>query len=277
MTPADFHIVAKEVYINLAHINRYLGKAKISSKLLPTDTSSIDLPGALLALAKETDTKITIESNNTDSAERPSAEDIDTLFDTIRTRSSTTGSNNNKQHRQGSVKKTAPTPLQQSRLLNETNLLSNTNVPALTNSCSDLTKQSAIDEDALVDRLRQAICMLGSIENGNILSIDLGVLHQQFRREWSSIAKACRNVESLLEKFQKQKAEDDGPNTVKKEPLIGIELVNAMKQLQTKLHYTVLVKKSEVMPDLTKTLSHEVFPLSECLDMIDETISQKQL
>uniref|UniRef100_A0A182NPU5 Uncharacterized protein n=1 Tax=Anopheles dirus TaxID=7168 RepID=A0A182NPU5_9DIPT len=276
MTPVDFQVVAKEVYKNLDHINRYLGKAKIASKFLPNGTSSsADLPGALLALAKENDTDTTNGATGSDPAERPSEQEIDTLFDTIRSRSATAATNN-KHHRQGSVKKTATAPLQQSRLLNETNLLANS-TSVLTSSCADLTKYAAIDVDALVDRLRQAIGVLGSIENSQILSVDVVELHQRFRREWTSIVKTCRNVETLLDEFQQQ-AKGNGPNgTARKEPLISIEMVNAMKQLQTKLHHAVLVKKSEVLPDLTKTLSKEVFPLSECLDMIDETISQKQL
>ncbi|XP_035893546.1 uncharacterized protein LOC118503888 [Anopheles stephensi] len=282
MTPADFDSVAKHVYINQEHINRYLGKAKIASKFHNT---SEDLPGTLLGLTKEAVPEVAAKVF--DVLERPSEEEIDTLFDTIRSRSSTNSSSANKQtQRHGSFKKTTAAPLQQSRLLNETNLIAN-QTTSLTGSCSDMTalvnkssvlpsKQPSVDVDALVDRFRQSIKALDSIENGQIEVIDLAQIRQQFRREWASNLKACRNVEALLDEF-KQQTESNGSVTVKREPLISSELVKSMKQLQTKLHYAVSIKKADVLPDMTKTLSKDVFPLSECLDTIDETIRQKQL
>ncbi|XP_052889874.1 uncharacterized protein LOC128298172 [Anopheles moucheti] len=285
MTPADFDYVAKHVYINLEHINRYLGKAKIASKFLSNGTNADDLPETLLAITKEDVPESTSVAKVFDLLERPSEEEIDTLFETIRSRpSGANGSNKNQRH--GSFKKATAAPLQQSRLLNETNLITNS-LTSLGSSYTDLTgtvikstvppsKQSAIDVEALVDKFRQTISMLGSIENGTIENIDLAQIRQQFRREWASIMKACRNVEALLDDFRQQ-TEKNGSVAIKKEPLIGSELVKSMKQLQTKLHYAVSIKKAEVLPDMTKTLSKEVFPLSECLDTIDETIRQKQL
>ncbi|XP_050080839.1 uncharacterized protein LOC126568412 [Anopheles maculipalpis] len=280
MTPADFDSVAKHVYINLEHINRYLGKAKIASKF---HTTSDELPATLLALTKEDIPEVPVKAF--DPLERPSEEEIDTLFDTIRSRSSQTsnGTGANKQtQRHGSFKKTTAAPLQQSRLLNDTNLIANS-TSSLTGSCSDMTalvnkssKQPAIDVELLVDRLRQSIAALGAIENGKIECIDLAQMRQQFRREWAANLRACRNVEALLDEF-KQQTESNGSVTMKKEPLISSELVKSMKQLQTKLHYAISIKKADVLPDMTKTLSKDVFPLSECLDTIDETIREKQL
>uniref|UniRef100_A0A182SIY2 Uncharacterized protein n=1 Tax=Anopheles maculatus TaxID=74869 RepID=A0A182SIY2_9DIPT len=286
MTPADFDSVAKHVYINVEHINRYLGKAKIASKFHTNGPNCNDLPGTLLGLTEEDVPDAAVKVF--DLHERPSEEEIDTLFDTIRSRSSNSGSNNNNKQaqRHGSFKKTTAAPLQQSRLLNETNLIANSTT-SLTGSCPDMTalvnkssvppsKQPSIDVQALVDRFRQSISALGAIENGTIECVDLAQIRQQFRREWASTLKACRNVEALLDEF-KQQTESNGSVTVKKEPLISSELVKSMKQLQTKLHYAVTIKKADVLPDMTKTLSKDVFPLSECLDTIDETIRQKQL
>uniref|UniRef100_A0A8W7PBM5 Uncharacterized protein n=1 Tax=Anopheles coluzzii TaxID=1518534 RepID=A0A8W7PBM5_ANOCL len=296
MNPADFDIVAKHVYTNVDRINRYLGQAKIGSKFLPNGTTpdpTDDLPGALLALSKEETAEQVKTANGFDPLERPNEDEIDTLFDAIRSRPSsgtnsnsttTTNNNNAKAQRQGSCKKaTGAAPLQQSRILNETNLIANTTTNA-NGSCSDLTglinktaKQPPIDVEALVEKLRQAIDLLGTIENSEITTVDLAQIRNQFRREWSSSVKACRNVDAWVEDFKRQSEGSHGSATVKKEPLITSELVKSMKQLQTKLHYALSVRKAEVLPDLTKTLSKEVFPLSEYLDMIDETIRQKQL
>ncbi|XP_053660035.1 uncharacterized protein LOC128709076 [Anopheles marshallii] len=285
MTPADFDFVAKHVYINLEHINRYLGKAKIASKFLSDGTNADDLPETLLSITKEDVPEPTSVAKVFDLLERPSEEEIDTLFETIRSRpSGANGSNKNQRH--GSFKKATAGPLQQSRLLNETNLITNS-LTSLGSSYTDLTgavnkstvpppKQPTIDVEALVAKFRQTISMLDSIENGKIENIDLSQIRQQFRREWASTMKACRNVEALLDEFRQQ-SEKNGSVTIKKEPLISSELVKSMKQFQTKLHYAVSIKKAEVLPDMTKTLNKEVFPLSECLDTIDETIRQKQL
>uniref|UniRef100_A0A182MF95 Uncharacterized protein n=1 Tax=Anopheles culicifacies TaxID=139723 RepID=A0A182MF95_9DIPT len=286
MTPADFDFVAKHVYINLEHINRYLAKAKIASKFLSTGTNYDDLPGTLLAITKEDVSESTNAAQVFDLLERPSEEEIDTLFETIRSRPASANGSNNKTQRHGSFKKAPAAPLQQSRLLNETNLISSS-ITTLGNSCSDLTgsvnksnipppKQPTFDVEALVNKLRHTIKELDSIENGKIENVDLTQIRQQFRREWASTMKACRNVEALLDEF-KQQTESNGSVVIKKEPLISSELVKSMKQLQTKLHYAVSIKKAEVLPDMTKTLSKEVFPLSECLDTIDESIRQKQL
>uniref|UniRef100_A0A182W282 Uncharacterized protein n=1 Tax=Anopheles minimus TaxID=112268 RepID=A0A182W282_9DIPT len=275
MTPADFDFVAKHVYINLEHINRYLGKAKIASKFLSTGTNYDDLPDTLLTLTKEDIPEPTNAAQVFDLLERPSEEEIDALFETIRSRPATVnGGNKNQRH--GSFKKVSAAPLQQSRLLNETNLIASS-ITTLGNSCSDLSgsankttvpppKQSAIDVEALVDKLRHTIKVLGSIDNGKIENIDLAQIRQQYRREWASTMKACRNVEALLDEF-KQQTECNGSVVTEKQPLICREL---------KLHYAVSIKKAEVLPVMTKTLNKEVFPLSECLDTIDESIRQKQ-
>uniref|UniRef100_A0A182RY43 Uncharacterized protein n=1 Tax=Anopheles funestus TaxID=62324 RepID=A0A182RY43_ANOFN len=285
MTPSDFDFVAKHVYINLEHVNRYLGKAKIASKFLSNGNNADDLPETLLTIAKEGVPEPASAAKVFDLLERPSEEEIDTLFDTIRSRPSSANSSN-KNQRHGSFKKTTAAPLQQSRLLNETNLISNL-ITSLGTSCPDLTgsankstpapfKQPAIDVEALVNKLRQSINVLGSIENERIENIDLPQIRQQFQREWASDMKACRNVEALLDEF-KQQTDKNGSVAIKKEPLISSELVKSMKQLQTKLHYAVSIRNAEVLPDMTKTLSKEVFPLSQCFDTIDETIRQKQL
>ncbi|XP_058118459.1 uncharacterized protein LOC131287928 [Anopheles ziemanni] len=280
MNPQEFDSIARNVYKNLDQINSILNKAKFISKF-HTNTGSTDLPGELLALTKEEEVCSNKSANDSDSLERPCVEDIDTLFDTIR---SHTASASKAPQRQGSFKKTTGIPLQQSRILNETNLLANGTM--MTGSSSDLTsistksmihtKHPPVDVEALVSRFRETIGSLTMIENRNIERIDLAQNRQRFLNEWASIEKNCRNVQALLDDCKLQ-LDSQGKGAVKQEPLISNDFIKSMKQLQSILHYMVYIKKTENLPDLSKTLSKEVFPLSECLDAVEETIRQKQL
>ncbi|KFB49904.1 AGAP012017-PA-like protein [Anopheles sinensis] len=281
MNPQDFDKIAKNVYKNLDQINSILNKAKFISKFHTNDAGT-DLPGVLLALTKEEEVSSNKSVNDSDSLERPCVEDIDTLFDTIR---SHTASASKAPQRQGSFKKTTGVPLQQSRILNETNLLANGTM-MMTGSSSDLTsistksvihtKHPPVDVETLASRFRETIRSLTMIENRNIERIDLAQNRKRFLSEWASIEKNCRNVEALLDDC-KQQLDSQGKGTVKQEPLISNDFIKSMKQLQSILHYMVYIKKTENLPDLSKTLSKEVFPLSECLDAVEETIRQKQL
>uniref|UniRef100_A0A182J5V2 Uncharacterized protein n=1 Tax=Anopheles atroparvus TaxID=41427 RepID=A0A182J5V2_ANOAO len=278
MNPQDFDIIGKHVYENVHHINHILGKAKFSSKFSSNDANA-DLPGVLLALAKEEELRFSKDANLLDP--RPCEEEIDTLFETIRSNSTTASK---VPQRQGSFKKTAGIPLQQSRILNETNLVPNGTM--ISGSCSDLSalgskasthsKQPPVDVEALVRRFRETIDSLAKVENRKILSVDLTESRQHFRSEWTSIEKTCRNVEAMLDKC-KQQLESNAEGAIKQEPIISSDLIKSLKKLQTNLHYTAYIQKAENLPDLSRTLSKEVFPLSEYLDSIDETIRQKQL
>ncbi|XP_053680185.1 uncharacterized protein LOC128731113 [Anopheles nili] len=281
MNTSDFDALAKQVYINLDVINHHLGEAKTDSKLLTKTADSENLLESLLTLAKELKSPPDIASQNAvDLAKRPSEEEIDTLFDVLRSRPTAA---NGKHQRQGSFKKNTPSPLQQSRLLNETNLLGNTTT-SLTNSCSDLTnsinktqlKQPTIDVEAAVGRLRRAAELLGTISSEQIQSVDLSQIRQRCQTEWKARMRACRNVEQLLNDTLHE-TDRSGTNVVKKEPLVGTALVKSIQQLQTKLHLAVFIKEQEAPPDLTKTLSKAALPLSECIDSIEETLRQQKL
>uniref|UniRef100_A0A182PLZ5 Uncharacterized protein n=1 Tax=Anopheles epiroticus TaxID=199890 RepID=A0A182PLZ5_9DIPT len=277
MNPDDFDSVGKFVCRNVDQINHHLGKAKLDSKFLSNkDAGAEDLPAALLALAKEQELEQTSETKENDPMERPSEEEIDALFEVIRSRP--TANSSNKCQRQGSFKKTAAAVT--AAIANKTTASfgSSSDLTLLINKSSvPPVKQPPVDVDAMVAKLRQSIDLLGTVENGEIEAVDLAAVRQQFRREWAGIGKACRNVEALLEEFKQQTEGNGGAAGVKKEPIISNELVKSMKQLQIKLHYAVSLKKAEILPDITKTLNKEVLPLSPYIDMIDETIRQMQL
>ncbi|XP_052860878.1 uncharacterized protein LOC128267953 [Anopheles cruzii] len=279
MQTQEFDSLAKEIVGNIV-INRYLGKearvcTKLRSSSSPADDN--DLPATLLALAKE-EQNWPLQSTSSDPVDRPSEEDIDDFFCTIRARPSTFRS-----QRQGSLKRNAASLHQSVRVLTEHNPAAIANV-STSSSCSDVSSvgsksvssklSSPVDVEALVVRFRQAISTLEQIDNAPFEEIDLTEVHHFYRQEWSTVVKTFRKVDNLLMQFQQQVEAERDPSY---QPIIKKELIDSMERLQSKLHDVCYIRSVENLPHLKTTVSKEVFALSECLDVIDETIRQKHL
>ncbi|XP_058067312.1 uncharacterized protein LOC131216756 [Anopheles bellator] len=278
MQTQEFDTLAKEIIGQQDHINRYLGKAARVCTKLRSPTEDDDLPGTLLALAKE-EQNWPQQFPSSDSVDRPREEDIDNFFSAIRARPTTVRS-----QRQGSLKKSAAS-LHQSRVLTEHNpaVVANTSTSS---SCSNVSTvgsksmsakhSSPVDLEALVVRFRQAISTLEQIDNAPFEEIDLTEVHHFYRQEWSTVVKSFEQVDNLLIQFQQQ-VEAERRRDRSYQPIIKKELIESMERVQSTLHDVCYVKSVENLPDLKTTVSEEAFALSECLDVIDETIRQKHL
>ncbi|ETN62392.1 hypothetical protein AND_005910 [Anopheles darlingi] len=281
MDSQEYDKLARQIVTQLEQINQYLAEAgKKRSKLQPghSNSNSEDIPASILALANEIETVPPVQPAPTDQRppDTPVEEEIDSFLDAIRSRPS-----GNRAQRQGSLKRTMP--LQQSRFLNENNV---SNVTMLGKSCSDIStiasktiipKPPPVDVGAMIERLRQAIELQGKIETiVPFEEIDLSEIYQLHRERWLEVGKIYQNISNDLSEFKAQVHSTSGD--VSNQPaIIRDELVDCMKRMQSTLNQVCFIKRVENQPDLTTTVCREAFPLSECLESMDEKIRQYHL
>ncbi|XP_050095075.1 uncharacterized protein LOC126577462 [Anopheles aquasalis] len=278
MDSQEYDKLARQIVKQLEQINQCLGEAsKKRSKLQPGHSNSTinyeDITGPILALANEIETAFSAQPTQADQRppDTPTEEDIDSFLDAVRSRPS-----GNRAQRQGSLKRTT-FPLQQSRILNENN------VTVLGKTCSDIStiasktiipKPPPVDVPAMMERLRQAIALQAKIEaTAPICEIDLPEIHQHYRERWLEVGKVCQDISTLFSDFKAQvhSASGNGP---KQPTIVRDELVDCMQRLQSTMNQVCFIKRVENQPDLTTTVSKEAFPLSECLESMDEKIRQ---
>ncbi|XP_035785966.1 uncharacterized protein LOC118463480 [Anopheles albimanus] len=284
MDSQEYDKLARQIVKQLEQINQCLGEAgKKRSKLQPGHSNSTsnceDIPGTILELANEMESFSCAQPGQPEQRppDAPVEEKIDSFLDAIRSRPS-----GNRAQRQGSLKRTT-IPLQQSRILNENNV---SNVTVLGKTCSDIStiasktitpKAPPVDLPAMVERLRQAIALQAEIEKiVPIEEIDLPEILQLHRERWLEVGKVYQNISALLTEFKAQVHSTSGD--VPKQPaIIRDELVDCMKRMQSTLNQVCFIKRVENQPDLMTTVSREAFPLSECLESMDEKIRQYHL
>ncbi|KAL1399643.1 hypothetical protein pipiens_008046 [Culex pipiens pipiens] len=260
----DLNQLSTNIITNLDKINRILGTGRLESKLL----KNVNLPDRLLRLSQQDWTPCS-DARTTSPADRLSTEDVDALFAKIR-------------HRSAPPKKTtAPLkkaiPLQQSRILNETNLVS-----SQSGSFSDLSESSgkakpAIDVEALVSSLRKSAQSLGEIENRTLEPVDFERVERYSKREGAKLRDGVRDVEMMVVDLEKYvNSERVGDEEDRKE-LMRETLVGKLRELSETMSQVIFIKNNEYIPDMSKTLVLDSFPLAECLDDVNENIRQKKL
>lgn len=259
----DLNILAANIASNLDKINSILGNGRLDSKLL----TNSNLPDRLLALSQQdwvprSDARVVGYSN------RLQAEDVDAIFSKIRQRSS-----NARQIRNQPVKKALP--LQQSRLLNETNLV-NSQYGSLTDLSDTASKLKTIDVEALVSCLKQSADALGCIENRPLQQIDFERVDRFNKRECSKIRETIRQIEMMVQDFSKFVASERSSEDKEKE-LLSERLVVLLRDLSETMSQVIFIKTNEYVPDMSKSLVLDSFPLAECLDDVNENIRQKKL
>uniref|UniRef100_A0A1Q3G0U1 Uncharacterized protein n=1 Tax=Culex tarsalis TaxID=7177 RepID=A0A1Q3G0U1_CULTA len=256
----DLNQLSANIITNLDKINRILGTGRLESKLL----KNVDLPDRLLRLSQQDWTPCS-DIRTTNPADRLSAEDVDALFAKIR-------------HRSAPAKKTLKKaiPLQQSRIMNETNLVS-----SQSGSFTDLSDSGkakpAIDVEALVKSLRQSAQYLGEIENRTLEPIDFERVERYSKREGAKLRDGVRDVEMMLQDLEKYvNSERLGDGEDRKE-LMRESLVGKLRELSETMSQVIFIKNNEYIPDMSKALVLDSFPLAECLDDVNENIRQKKL
>lgn len=216
----DLNRLSANIIADLERINRILGSGRLESKLLV----NLDLPDRLLKLSQQ-EWAPTSDIHTTDHSDRLTVEDVDNIFNKIRHRP-TGGARHN---RIPSHKK--PIPLQQSRILNETNL-ANSPSGSLTD-LSDSGKQQAvksIDVEFLVKSLKQSAEALGQIENRIIEPLDFDRIERIQSREGSKIRDSIKCIDVMIQDLEKYVASeqcDDG----KSKDLVSDKLVNKLRDL----------------------------------------------
>ncbi|XP_055627241.1 uncharacterized protein LOC129769178 [Toxorhynchites rutilus septentrionalis] len=262
----DLNRLSANIIANLDHINRILASGRLESKLL----DNLDLPDRLLKLSQQEWTPSS-DLQSIDHADRLSVEDVDHIFNRIRHRP-TGGSRHNR-----NLSQKKPIPLQQSRILNETNL-ANSQSGSLTD-LSDSGKQQpikSIDVEFLVKSLKQSAEALGQIENRIIEPMDFQRIERIHSRESSKICDRINDIDAMIQdlgKYVDSERNDDG----KTKNLMSDELVSKLRNLSATLSQVIFIKQNEYIPDMSDFLVQSASPLAECLDDINENIRQNKL
>ncbi|XP_055530787.1 uncharacterized protein LOC129721807 [Wyeomyia smithii] len=262
----DLNILSANIMTNLDKINAILSSGRIESKLL----TNSDLPDRLLALSQQEWTP-TSDARLVDCNDRLQAEDVDAIFNKIRQRSSAVGSS--RQNRSKPSKGTVP--LQQSRILNETNLV-NSQSGSLTDLSDNAGKLKIIDVEALVQSLKQSADALGCIENRSLKRIDFERVERFNKRECAKIRDTVQQIDIMVQDFEKFVTSEQNFDNEKKE-LLSEQIVWLLKDLSETMTQVIFIKNNEYIPDISKSFVMDSFPLAECLDDVNENIRQKKL
>ncbi|XP_058839528.1 uncharacterized protein LOC131696222 [Topomyia yanbarensis] len=263
----DLNKLSSNIITNLDRINRILSTGRLQSKLL----SDLKLPDRLLALVQQEWTP-TSDVRTVDPSNRLSVEDVDLLFNKIRQRPA--GGTASRVNRNLTQKKTVP--LQQSRILNETNL-ANGQSGSLTNLCdSSKLAMKSVDVEALVKSLKQSAEALGRIENRCLEQIDFDRVERFNRRECAKIRDTIQDIEVMVQDLEKFVACEQNTDGERKE-LLTERLVGLLRDLAETMSQVVFIKNNEYIPDMSKSLVLDSFPLAECLDDVNENIRRNKL
>ncbi|XP_055597918.1 uncharacterized protein LOC129747642 isoform X2 [Uranotaenia lowii] len=268
----DLNQLSNAIIASIERTNNILASGRLESKLL----QNADLPDRLLKLTRQ-DYLPGKEVRTIDPSSRLTVEDVDNLFTKIRQRSGPTAG---RLARTATLKKST-VPLQQSRILNETNLVGSQS-GSLTD-LSDSGKQTStvaaiknIDVETLVRSLKQSAEALGQIENRTLEPIDFERVDRYNRRECLKVRDTLRDVDTMIEDLEKYINSEQCSDEGKKE-LISTNLVEKLRELSEVMSQVLFIKNNEYVPDMSKTLLVETFPLAECLDDVGENIRQKKL
>ncbi|XP_058463853.1 uncharacterized protein LOC131438074 [Malaya genurostris] len=263
----DLNKLSSNIIINLDRINRILSPVRLESNLL----SNSNLPDRLLTLIQQEWTPCT-DVRTVDPSNRLTVEDVDTLFSRIRQRSVVgTGPRLN---RNPSQKKLVP--LQQSRILNETNL-----VNSQSGSLTDLYDSSklavkSVDVEVLVKSLKKSAETLQQIENHSLDQINFDRVERFNKRECDKIRDTIQDIESMVQDLEKFVICEQEVDSGRKE-LLTERLVSLLRDLSETMSQVIFIKNNEYIPDMNKSFGLDSFPLAECLDDVNENIRQKKL
>lgn len=219
----DLNHLSSSIIDNLDKFNAILKSASLESKLL----ANPELPDRLMMLSQQ---EWAPGSNigSADPADRLTAEDMECLFNKIRHRPAV-GSTRTGVNRIPAQKKAIP--LQQSRILNETNLVSSPS-----GSLTDLSESGGsklartIDVEAMVKSLKQSIEAMGQIENRPLNAIDFERVERYSRRENVKIKDTIRDVELMVHDLERYVASVRGSDEDRKE-LISENLALRLRDL----------------------------------------------
>lgn len=265
----DLNQLSSNVTDNLDKFNAILASAVLESKLL----ANPELPDQLLKLS-QLDWVPNSDARTADPADRLAAEDLEFLFNKIRHRP-TVGSTRGGINRNPSQKKAIP--LQQSRILNETNLVSSPS-GSLTDLCESGGSKLArtIDVEAVVKSLKQTIEAMKQIENRPLVAIDFERIERYSRRESVKIKDTIRDVELMVHDLERYVVSVQGCDEDRKE-LISENLALRLRDLSETMSQVIFIKNNEYIPNMGNLTAIGTFPLAECLDDVNENIRQKKL
>lgn len=255
----DLNLLSENIIKNLDQINSILVGGKLESQL------SCDLPDRFSQLV-QSEWIPSSDANTVEPSNRLSVEDVDQLFDKIHRRH-TTGS----RHKNVSHKKAIP--LQQSRILNETNLV-NSPSGSLTD-LSDIAKLKSIDVDGLVRSLKQSAEMLSKIDSQCIEPIHVDRIQRIYRRNCARIRDCIQDIDTMIQDFERYVTSEQKNDENK--GLFTENLVAKLGDLSETMSQVIFIKSNEYIPDLDTSNSLDDFPLAECLDSVIENIQQKKL
>ncbi|KXJ73682.1 hypothetical protein RP20_CCG015262 [Aedes albopictus] len=263
----DLNHLSGSIIDNLDKFNRILKSASLESKLL-TDP---DLPDRLLKLSQQEWTP-TSDPRSADPSDRLTADDLDAIFSKIRHRPAG-GTSSRGVNRVPSQKKAVP--LQQSRILNETNLASSPS-GSLTDLSDSGGSKRIIDVEALVKSLKHSIQAMGQIENRPLEAMDFERVERYNRRECVKVRDAIRDVELMVQDLERYVASVRGDDGDRKE-LVSEILVSRLRDLSETMSQVIFIKNNEYIPDMNQWTALGSFPLAECLDDVNENIRRKKL
>ncbi|XP_053683446.1 uncharacterized protein LOC128733703 [Sabethes cyaneus] len=262
----DLNKLSASVISNLDKINSILCTGRLDSKLL----SHSSLPDQLLAMSQQ-EWIPSSDARSVDSSDRLQAEDVDAIFNKIRHRSSNVGSA--RQNRNQATKKAIP--LQQSRILNETNL-ANSQSGSLTDLSDGAGKMKGIDVETLVKSLKQSAALLSCIENRSLEQIDFERVERFNKRECAKVCDIIHQIDVMVQDFQKFVTSERDSDNEKKE-LLSERIVGLLRDLSETMSQVIFIKNNEYVPDMSRSFDLDSFPLAECLDDVTENIRQKKL
>lgn len=267
----DLNQLSDRIIDNLDKFNHILKSAGLESKLL----SNPDLPDRLLKLSQQEWTPGS-DARSADPSDRLAAEDIDSIFSKIRHRPVLGSGSSRSVNRAPSQKKAIP--LQQSRILNETNLAGSPSgsLTDLSDSGGSNKQVRTIDVEALVKSLKQSLQAIGQIENRPLEAIDFERVERYNRRECVKVRDAIRDVELMVQDLERYVASVRSGDEDRSE-LVGETLVSRLRDLSETMSQVIFIKNNEYIPDMSKWTAIGSFPLAECLDDVNENIRRKKL
>lgn len=216
----DLNKLSGKIIEHLDRINRILSYGRLESKLL----SNPDIPDRLLKLSQQ-EWAPRSDIRSTDSSNRLSVDDLDSLFNKIRHRPA---GGSTRLNRANSQKKAIP--LQQSRILNETNLASSPSGSMTDLSDSGRAGGKSFDVEALVKSLKQSVQALSLIENRTIKPIDFDRVERYNRREFAKVKDTVRDVETMVQDLEKY-VTSVRPGDQERTELVNEELVMMLRDL----------------------------------------------